>query len=59
MTYLQLVNDVLIRLRETQVSTVTQTAYSTLIGKFVNDAKRQIEDSYTWNVLAQTVTITH
>jgi hypothetical protein len=29
-----------------------------LIGKFVNDAKRQIEDSYTWNALAQTVTIT-
>jgi hypothetical protein len=58
MTYLQLVNDVLIRLRETQVSTVTQTAYSTLIGKFVNDAKRQIEDSYAWNVLGQTVTIT-
>ena len=58
MTYLQLVNDVLIRLRETQVSTVTETAYSTLIGKFVNDAKRQVEDSYGWNVLGQTVTIT-
>jgi len=27
-------------------------------GKFVNDAKRQIEDSYAWNVLGQTVTIT-
>jgi hypothetical protein len=58
MTYLQLINDVLIRLRETQVSTSTETAYSTLIGKFVNDAKRQIEDAYAWNVLAQTVTIT-
>ena len=58
MTFLQLVNDVLIRLRETQVSTVTETSYSTLIGRFVNDAKRQIEDSYGWNVLGQTVTIT-
>ena len=58
MTYLQLVNDVLIRLRETQVSTVTETSYSTLIGRFVNDAKRQVEDSYGWNVLGQTVTIT-
>ncbi len=29
-----------------------------MIGKFVNDAKRQIEDSYAWNVLGQTVTIT-
>ena len=58
MTFLQLVNDVLIRLRETQVSTVTETSYSTLIGRFVNDAKRQVEDSYGWNVLGQTVTIT-
>ena len=58
MTYLQLINDVLVRLRETQVSTSTETTYSTLIGKFVNDAKRQIEDAYGWNVLGQTVTIT-
>jgi hypothetical protein len=58
MTYLQLINDVLVRLRETQVSTSTETAYSSLIGKFVNDAKRQIEDAYGWNVLGQTVTIT-
>ncbi len=56
MTYLQLINDVLIRLRETQVSTANETNYSTLIGKFVNDAKRQIEDAYAWNVLGQTVT---
>jgi hypothetical protein len=58
MTYLELVNDVLVRLRESTVSTVGETTYSSLIGKFVNDAKRQIEDTYTWNVLAQTVTIT-
>jgi hypothetical protein len=58
MTYLELVNDVLVRLREATVSTVTQTAYSTLIGKFVNDAKRQIEDAFSWNVLAQTITVT-
>ena len=58
MTYLELVNDVLVRLRESTVTTVPETAYSSLIGKFVNDAKRQIEDSYTWNVLSQTVTIT-
>lgn len=58
MTYLELVNDVLTRLRETNVSTVSETSYSALIGKFVNDAKRQIEDSYTWNSLSQTVTVT-
>jgi len=57
MTYLELVNDVLIRLRESTVSTVGETTYSSLIGKFVNDAKRQIEDSYNWNVLGQTITV--
>ena len=58
MTYLELINTVLIRLRETQVSSNSQTDYSTLIGLFVNDAKRQIEDAFSWNVLGQTVTIT-
>ena len=57
MTYLQLINNVLIRLRENQVSTNNETAYSTLIGLFVNDAKRQIEDAFSWNVLGQTVNI--
>jgi len=57
MTYLELINDVLVRLRETTVSTPTETTYSTLIGKFVNDAKRQIEDAFSWNVLGQTITV--
>lgn len=57
MTYLELVNDVLVRLRETTVSTVTQTSYSSLIGKFVNDAKRQVEDAFAWNVLGTTITL--
>ena len=57
MTYLELVNDVLVRLRETAVSTVSETSYSALIGKFVNDAKRQIEDAFAWNVLGRTITL--
>ena len=57
MTYLELINDVLVRLRETTVSTVTETSYSTLIGKFVNDAKRQVEDAFAWNVLGTTITL--
>ena len=57
MTYLELINDVLIRLRETTVSTSTETTYSTLIGKFVNDAKRQVEDAFAWNVLGTTITL--
>ena len=57
MTYLELVNDVLVRLRETTVSTVSETSYSSLIGKFVNDGKRQVEDAFAWNVLGTTVTL--
>lgn len=58
MTYIELINDVLIRLRETTVATSGETTYSTLIGKFVNDAKRQVEDSFSWNALGTTVTLT-
>jgi len=50
-TYLQAVNSVLRRLRETEVSTVNETSYSKLIGELVNDAKKQVEDAYEWNSL--------
>lgn len=58
MTYLELVNDVLIRLRENEVTAVTDNAYSKLIGKYINDAKRQVEDAYNWNALSETLTVT-
>ena len=58
MNYLNLVNDVLIRLREDEVTAVTDTSYSKLISKFVNDAKRFVEDSYQWNALSETLTVT-
>jgi len=57
-TYLSLVNDVLVRLREPVVTTVTQTSYSSLIGKFINDAKRQVADAYDWDAFNQAVTVT-
>jgi hypothetical protein len=56
MNYLDLVNDVLIRLREGEVSSVTDNSYSKLIGRFVNDAKRNVEDAYNWNALTETLT---
>jgi hypothetical protein len=58
MNYLSLVNSVLRRLRETEVSSVADNAYSKLIGDFVNDAKRQVEDAYNWNSLSNTLTAT-
>lgn len=56
-TYLELVNAVLVRLREDEVTTVSANAYSKLIGKFVNDAKRQVEDAWNWEVLQTTLPV--
>jgi hypothetical protein len=56
MNYIQIVNSILRRLRETEVSSVQDNAYSKLIGEFVNDAKRQVEDAYAWNALSETLT---
>lgn len=54
-TYLQLVNSVLARLRESSVASVSTSPYSQLIGKFVNDAKRQVEDSWKWDAFSTTL----
>jgi hypothetical protein len=56
--YIQLVNDVLIRLREPEASSVSDNAYVKLIARFVNDSKRQVEDSYNWNALSETLSAT-
>lgn len=58
MNYLELVNEILVRLRENEVTSVNDTPYSKLISKFVNDAKRTVEDAYNWNALSETITVT-
>lgn len=58
MTYLQIVNNVLKRLRERTVSTVSETSYSTLIGMLVNDAKQEVEQAWDWSALRTTLTAT-
>ena len=57
-TFLQLTNEVLIRLRESQVSIINETTYSALIARFVNETKRQVEDAWTWKALDTTLTLT-
>ena len=61
MTYLELVNAVLRRLRETEVDTVqsagTSNAYARLIGDFVNEAKSQVEVAWNWSALRSTLTL--
>ena len=56
-TFLNLVNSVLVELRETQVSTINATAYSPLIAKWVNDAKRQVEDAWDWQPLLSVINL--
>jgi hypothetical protein len=57
MTYLDLVNAVLRRVREAEVASVTTTDYSKLIGDMVNEAKRAVEDAWNWSILRTTKTI--
>ena len=56
-TYLELVNDVLVRMREPQVTTVAETTFSSLIGKFINDTKRQVSDAYDWDAFNTPITV--
>lgn len=57
MTYINLVNAVLRKLREDEVSTLTETDYSKLVGDFVNDALTAVEASWDWSCLRETITI--
>jgi len=56
MTALQLVNSVLRRLRESEVTDFTES-YSKLILDFINETKREVEDSWDWSALRQTISI--
>ena len=62
MTYIELVNSVLRRLRESEVTTVqgagNSNAYARLIGDFVNEAKSQVENAWKWSALRRTLTAT-
>ena len=58
MTYLNLVNNVLRRLREEEVASVQGSTYAKMVGDFVNDAKRMVEDAWDWSALRTTLTIT-
>jgi len=56
-TYLAIMNSVLRRLREDEVSEVTQTTYSKMVGDYINDAKEAVENSHDWSTLRTTVVV--
>jgi hypothetical protein len=66
MTFRELINEVLIRLREETIATdwsgsindsSTITDYQKVIGSLVNDSKRNIESYHDWLVLRETVDV--
>ena len=56
-TYLQLVNETLKKLRASQVTSVSGTRYSDLVGTLVNEAKRYVESAFNWGALRRTTTV--
>lgn len=50
-TFLQIVNKVLVRLRESTVASFSTTDYSTMIANLVNQVKSEIENAWYWNAL--------
>tara|TARA_B110000091_G_C13779053_1_gene460234 strand:+ start:835 stop:1485 length:651 start_codon:yes stop_codon:yes gene_type:complete len=57
-TYKQLVNNILIRLREREVDSINENSYSKLVGVFVHDAIEMIESAWNWSSLRETMTVT-
>jgi hypothetical protein len=58
MTYLNLMNNVLRRLREEETTSVTGTTYVKMVGDFINDAKKLVEESNDWSALRETIVVT-
>ncbi len=67
MTFRELINEVLIRLREDTIATdwsgnindsSTITAYQKVIGSLINDSKRNVEGYHDWLALRETVEVT-
>ncbi len=59
MTYLQIVNSVLRRLRENETDSVENAtdSYVKLIGDYVNDALNIVENAWDWSALRKTITV--
>lgn len=58
MTYLEIVNEVLERLREDAVTAISGNDYAELIGTFVNKAKEKVENTWEWQRLRSTIQVT-
>ena len=50
-------NNVLRRLREDEVSSVSATTYTKMVSDFINDAKKLVEESNDWSALRETIVV--
>lgn len=57
MIYIDVVNNVMRRMRENEVANITETTFSTMVGDFVNDAKDLVEAAWDWSALRQTLIV--
>lgn len=57
-TYTSLINSVLTKMRENNIASPGDSDYSLLIGSFVNETKREVEDAWKWQALRTTLTVT-
>jgi hypothetical protein len=58
LTLLQIINTVLVRLRESTVAAYNTTEYSTQITGVVNQVKTEIEEAYRWDSMRDTYVVT-
>lgn len=57
MQFIELVNKVLQRLREETVTTTSDNDYAALVGDFVNETIREVEDAWMWSANKITIEI--
>src|SRR3990167_7476759 len=57
-TRLQIINEVLPRMREGTVATASSTTYASLVASVLNTIKTQIEQAWMWRDLRDTYTVT-
>ena len=57
MNYLDLVNEVLKRLREDEVTSIFENQLSTLVSTMINDARRKVEQSHDWTTLRKDIVV--
>lgn len=57
LTFLQVINRVLERLRESSVAAFNSTDYSTHLGHIVNQVKAELEEAWYWHAMRETYSV--